>query len=445
MSKDEFLKIQTCVLKVNIHCDGCKQKVKKTLQKIDGVYTIKIDSEQGKVTVSGNVDPATLIKKLIKNGKRAEIWGGVSKPHHNFQNQLNNHFKNLMTDNGKGGNNKGDIKKGGDEKLKGGGQDPVKLLQQLQQMKGFQDLKPLPLNKGQNQKSGKLNLPEDEDLSDDEFDDDDEYDDDDDEYDDDDDDEDDVEDAPLNKMKPVGGNGHGGSFMSNLLMNSQNVVKAGGNNGGNGGENYKKGGGGESDGANGGKKDGNQSQGGGKGGGAQPKDIKNGGDGGGQNNKNDYHGGSGATNGKILMPNGAKKSGGMIDETSGMPNMMNMNLPIGKMGNIPTRPIGSFPAVQGLPALNASSGGGVGYFHGGGPEQMAGNHPYHQQQQLAAMMNQRRANVNENFQPMMYARPPPAVNYMPSYLPYPYPPPPGELIDQYSMFSDENTSGCNIM
>ncbi|KAH6757423.1 Heavy metal transport/detoxification superfamily protein [Perilla frutescens var. hirtella] len=95
MSKEEFLKIQTCVLKVNIHCDGCKQKVKKILQKIDGVYTTKIDSEQGKVTVSGNVDPATLIKKLTKNGKHAEIWGA---PNPNINNQL----KNLQIDNAKG-------------------------------------------------------------------------------------------------------------------------------------------------------------------------------------------------------------------------------------------------------------------------------------------------------------------------------------------------------
>ncbi|KAH6755666.1 glutamate receptor 2.7 [Perilla frutescens var. hirtella] len=53
MSKDEFLKIQ----------------IPSSLSHflINGVYTTKIDSEQGKVTVSGNVDPNTLIKKLIKN------------------------------------------------------------------------------------------------------------------------------------------------------------------------------------------------------------------------------------------------------------------------------------------------------------------------------------------------------------------------------------------
>lgn len=77
MTKDEdfkLLKIQTCVLRVNIHCDGCKQKVKKLLQRIEGVFQVNIDSEQQKVTVSGNVDSGTLIKKLVKAGKHAELW-----------------------------------------------------------------------------------------------------------------------------------------------------------------------------------------------------------------------------------------------------------------------------------------------------------------------------------------------------------------------------------
>ncbi|CAL9111344.1 unnamed protein product [Musa acuminata var. zebrina] len=77
MSKKEdikFLKIQTCILKVSIHCNGCKKKVKNLLQKVDGVYTTSIDAEQGRVTVvSGDVDPATLIKKLSKAGKHAEL------------------------------------------------------------------------------------------------------------------------------------------------------------------------------------------------------------------------------------------------------------------------------------------------------------------------------------------------------------------------------------
>ncbi|KAJ9537219.1 hypothetical protein OSB04_029952, partial [Centaurea solstitialis] len=66
--------LQTWVLKVSIHCVGCKRKVKKVLQSIEGVYTIDIDSKQHKVTVIGNVDVDTLIKKLVKTGKHAEKW-----------------------------------------------------------------------------------------------------------------------------------------------------------------------------------------------------------------------------------------------------------------------------------------------------------------------------------------------------------------------------------
>ncbi|KAM0062898.1 putative heavy metal-associated domain, HMA, heavy metal-associated domain superfamily [Helianthus debilis subsp. tardiflorus] len=69
-----FLLKHTFSLKVNIHCDGCKHKVRKILKKIEGVYSVDIDSEQQKVNVSGNVDSNTLIKKLIKSGKYAEVW-----------------------------------------------------------------------------------------------------------------------------------------------------------------------------------------------------------------------------------------------------------------------------------------------------------------------------------------------------------------------------------
>ncbi|WOK97759.1 heavy metal-associated isoprenylated plant protein 3-like [Canna indica] len=69
-----LLKIQTHILKVNIHCDGCKLKVKKLLHRIDGVYSVSIDVDQQKVTVSGSVNSETLIQKLIRAGKRAELW-----------------------------------------------------------------------------------------------------------------------------------------------------------------------------------------------------------------------------------------------------------------------------------------------------------------------------------------------------------------------------------
>lgn len=39
-----------------------------------GVYHVGIDGEQQKVTISGSLDSATLIKKLVKAGKHAELW-----------------------------------------------------------------------------------------------------------------------------------------------------------------------------------------------------------------------------------------------------------------------------------------------------------------------------------------------------------------------------------
>lgn len=74
MAKDEILKAKTWVLKVHIHCEGCKKKVKKVLQSVEGVYTTVVDSAQQKVTVTGNVDSEILIKKLLKSGKHAELW-----------------------------------------------------------------------------------------------------------------------------------------------------------------------------------------------------------------------------------------------------------------------------------------------------------------------------------------------------------------------------------
>ncbi|KAL0378015.1 UNVERIFIED_CONTAM: Heavy metal-associated isoprenylated plant protein 37 [Sesamum radiatum] len=70
----EFVKMKTFVLKVHIHCEGCMQKVKKLLLKVQGVYEVKIDAEENKVIVSGNIDSTILIRKLVKSGKHAELW-----------------------------------------------------------------------------------------------------------------------------------------------------------------------------------------------------------------------------------------------------------------------------------------------------------------------------------------------------------------------------------
>ncbi|KAF3324673.1 Copper transport protein ATX1 [Carex littledalei] len=79
----EPFKYQTMALKVSIHCEGCKRKVKKVLHSIEGVYHTAIDIRQQKVIVIGNVDPNSLVRKLNKTGKHAELW-----PEPIFQNPL---------------------------------------------------------------------------------------------------------------------------------------------------------------------------------------------------------------------------------------------------------------------------------------------------------------------------------------------------------------------
>lgn len=39
-----------------------------------GVYTVNIDAQLHKVSVTGNIDAQTLIRKLVKTGKHAEMW-----------------------------------------------------------------------------------------------------------------------------------------------------------------------------------------------------------------------------------------------------------------------------------------------------------------------------------------------------------------------------------
>ncbi|XP_054785905.1 heavy metal-associated isoprenylated plant protein 32-like [Prosopis cineraria] len=504
MDKEEIAKIQKYVLKVNMHCDGCKHKVKKVLRKIDGVFTTEIDLEQGKVTVSGNVEPNILIKKLLKSGKHAELWGAPkvgnnnnNKNNNNNQNQLANQKKNMQLENGgKGG--------GADNQPKGSHQQPPnpqqqqqeilqQQLQQLQIMKGRQDQKvpvqlkdmKLPIQQNPNPKAVKFNLPEENDCSDDEFNDDkfdnENFDDDDDELD----DEIDDPHVPLNKMKgPLPMANGAPMMMTNDMINEnqqQQLLNAlkNANVVGNG-------------------KKGNGSVGRGRPMLVQMPSIggensynKSGGKGGGGNNQNEGRGNknNNSKNGNGGMPKGQneinvnKNSNGACERNLGnnnenickMENPMvggvqvvnpmggynpgmgrgnlgpigNTNMSIGPMGNIST--------IQALPITNmnttvttGASSIPKGYFQGACPEAMLGN-PFQPQQQqyMAAMINQQRAlgmagGNDQRFQPMTYAWPPPAVNYMyPQQHPYIYPPPSQDPYTNF--FNDENTSSCSVM
>ncbi|KAM1697192.1 hypothetical protein TB1_030639 [Malus domestica] len=120
------LKYQTWVLKVSIHCGGCQKKVKKVLQNIEGVYTTEIDSQQHKVTVTGNVEAETLLKKLLKSGKQAELWPEVKKAKKSkSKNNSNNNEKQPEDHNPEqdGDHDQPDKTDGGDDADDGGESD----------------------------------------------------------------------------------------------------------------------------------------------------------------------------------------------------------------------------------------------------------------------------------------------------------------------------------
>lgn len=368
-----------------------------------GVYTTTIDVEQGKVTVTGNVDPSILIKKLVKSGKHAELWGSQRAPNHNMM--MNNQFKNMHIESFKGGK---------DSKSQKGGKDQKAHHQIQQQGKGSKDLK-MMMMPSKDKKSVKFNLDDEED-SDDGFDDDDDFfDDDDDEF--------DGHHQPT-KMMPMMGGAHG-PHGPNGMMNGHG--KSGGNHGGS----SKKGGsfelpiqfkgmGGKSEGknGNGGKKGG--------GGGNIKGGNQNHSGGVGKNGGGNIKSGGGHLNGGHMMNNMQKGFHGMNVGPQGA-NGRNT----GQMGNYPMGQIVNIPAVQGLPAQPAVAAMNGGFYQG---------NPYGQQhmaammmnQQQTMMMNQQQMNGASMYHPMMHG----AMSYGP-------PPPVNDNITH--IFSDENTDSCNIM
>ncbi|KAL0436928.1 UNVERIFIED_CONTAM: Heavy metal-associated isoprenylated plant protein 3 [Sesamum radiatum] len=69
-SKEKEPPVVTAVLKVNLHCDGCIQKIYKTVTKTKGYQDIKIDTQKDLVTVTGSMDMKALAELLQKQLKK---------------------------------------------------------------------------------------------------------------------------------------------------------------------------------------------------------------------------------------------------------------------------------------------------------------------------------------------------------------------------------------
>ncbi|KAF3969994.1 hypothetical protein ACB098_05G101200 [Castanea mollissima] len=67
---------------VHMDCAGCESKIKKALNKLDGVDEVDIDMSLQKVTVMGWVDQEKVLKTVRKTGRRAELWPYPYNPQH---------------------------------------------------------------------------------------------------------------------------------------------------------------------------------------------------------------------------------------------------------------------------------------------------------------------------------------------------------------------------
>ncbi|XP_021727300.1 heavy metal-associated isoprenylated plant protein 20-like [Chenopodium quinoa] len=66
--------MQTVEIKVKMDCDGCERRVRNAVTKIKGVKSVDVNRKQSKVSVTGNVEPKKVLKKVKNTGKRAEFW-----------------------------------------------------------------------------------------------------------------------------------------------------------------------------------------------------------------------------------------------------------------------------------------------------------------------------------------------------------------------------------
>ncbi|KAM3325130.1 heavy metal-associated isoprenylated plant protein 3 isoform X1 [Capsicum chacoense] len=61
------------VLKLDLHCEGCAKKVKRSIRHLEGVEEVKADCEGGKLMVKGNVDPTWLREKVAAKTKKTVV------------------------------------------------------------------------------------------------------------------------------------------------------------------------------------------------------------------------------------------------------------------------------------------------------------------------------------------------------------------------------------
>ncbi|KAJ4892748.1 heavy metal-associated isoprenylated plant protein 3 [Raphanus sativus] len=79
--KESAPQIKTATLKMNIHCEGCVNEIKRGIEKIKGIQTAEPDRSKSMVVVRGVMDPPKLVEEIKKKLKRHAELAFVFKNH----------------------------------------------------------------------------------------------------------------------------------------------------------------------------------------------------------------------------------------------------------------------------------------------------------------------------------------------------------------------------
>lgn len=66
--------MKAVVLKVGLKCEDCQRKVKRVLRDVEGIESLRIDTDQRTLTVTGDVDASEILRRVRKVRKSAELW-----------------------------------------------------------------------------------------------------------------------------------------------------------------------------------------------------------------------------------------------------------------------------------------------------------------------------------------------------------------------------------
>ncbi|XP_062220970.1 heavy metal-associated isoprenylated plant protein 23-like [Phragmites australis] len=67
-------RVLTVELRVRMDCERCEREVKKALSGMRGVQCVEVNRLPQKVTVTGSMDPHTVLRRAQSTGKKAEPW-----------------------------------------------------------------------------------------------------------------------------------------------------------------------------------------------------------------------------------------------------------------------------------------------------------------------------------------------------------------------------------